>query len=145
MKGSYILLLKLIHENDIIVGGLGATHFPCGFYAYVGSALNSLESRISYHLKTTKRYRWHIDYLLGKATIYHIYLCESTRRQECTIARTLSHHLTFIPNFGASDCSCQSHLFFGKTKVKLVIMKLLHKINVAPKSYAGFTMELQDG
>jgi Uri superfamily endonuclease len=134
MTGSYILLIKLNHKNDIIVGSLGATHFPCGFYTYVGSALNSLESRIKYHLKTLKKYRWHVDYLLGKATIYGILLCESTDRQECTIAQALSEQLTLIPKFGASDCSCQSHLFFKSTETKPIILTTLKNMNTNPKT-----------
>jgi sugar fermentation stimulation protein A len=51
MGGVYILLIALPREETIPVGKLGPIRFPEGFYAYVGSAMNGLESRVTRHLR----------------------------------------------------------------------------------------------
>jgi Uri superfamily endonuclease len=74
MKGSYILLLKLNKPRQIFVGNLGISCFTEGSYAYVGSALNGLEARVSRHSRLNKKHHWHIDYLLDWSYIYEVVL-----------------------------------------------------------------------
>ena len=112
-RGSYVLLMKLPEGQTITVGSLLGICFSSGFYAYVGSAMSGLKSRLGYHLKKSKKRHWHIDYLLEKATIVDISVCETRERSECVIARALSSQFDSIPNFGSSDCRCRSHLFFN--------------------------------
>ena len=69
LKGIYTLLIKLDKPQAITIGKLGSVSFPAGYYAYVGSALNGLESRIVRHLKKEKSFHWHIDYFLQKARV----------------------------------------------------------------------------
>lgn len=111
-RGSYVLLIKLPEEQTVTVGSLGDVYFPCGFYAYVGSAMGGIKSRLGYHLKRDKKRHWHIDYLLERATIVDVSICETRDRSECAIARALSSQFDSIPSFGSSDCRCRSHLFF---------------------------------
>ena len=119
MKGSYALLIELPESKEISVGRLGLIAFPRGFYTYVGSALNGIEPRIGYHLRKNKKPRWHIDYLLEKASIKRIVLYETEERLECILAQALSKEFPSIPGFGCSDCKCQSHLYFEAEKNKL--------------------------
>ena len=133
MKGSYVLLIKLPGEQTIRIGSLNAVKFPCGYYAYVGSAMGGLKSRINHHLKRNKKPRWHIDYLLDKALIKSIILCETKDRVECAIAQALSHQFDSIPGFGCSDCKCHSHLFFVPDDMKPEITAILNSLGVAPK------------
>ena len=117
--GIYILLTELLEEQEISIGRLGCITFPRGFYAYVGSAMNGLKSRTNYHLRKKSHYRWHIDYLLERASIREIIVSETTARAECTLAQTLARGLKPIHGFGCSDCKCSSHLYFGQEKNRL--------------------------
>jgi len=101
------------------VGALGEICFSEGYYAYIGSALNGLESRISRHLKTGKKLNWHIDYLLEKATVKSIVLAKTEKRIECGLAELFSEKFGRITGFGSSDCHCRSHLFYGENKENL--------------------------
>jgi Uri superfamily endonuclease len=114
MKGIYALIMKLEEDRKITVGKLGPINFRKGFYVYIGSALNSLEGRINRHLRKDKKIRWHIDYLLNEAQIVEILIFETTKKLECNIAKKLQKNLESIKNFGCSDCSCKSHLFYSK-------------------------------
>ncbi len=113
MKGTYLLMMMLRKEASIMVGKKGVICFQKGCYLYVGSAMNGLEQRIQRHLRSQKKIHWHIDYLLPYIEIVGIYYKENARKEECMVARMLARNFTNIPGFGCSDCSCQSHLFFG--------------------------------
>ena len=105
MKGSYTLLIQLPEEQTITTGRLKATYFPRGYYAYVGSAMGGFKSRLNRHLKSNKKPHWHIDYLLEKASISEIILCETKDRAECAIAQALSCQFDSIPGFGSRSVS----------------------------------------
>jgi len=113
MLGSYILVIKLNREKNIIVGKMGEIFFDKGHYVYVGSALNGIMQRVSRHLNPQKKLHWHIDYLLEFAKIESIYYKQSNTQQECEIASELKEKLQPVPGFGCSDCNCKSHLFYG--------------------------------
>jgi len=111
-SGSYILILHIHQDIIISVGGLGNVSFPHGYYIYVGSSRTNLTKRMERHLRKRKKFFWHIDYLRD-----HAAACTAlpVRSQA-----TLEHGLAFaigriadwsIPRFGASDCSCETHLF----------------------------------
>ena len=114
MKGIYALIVKLDDDRKIAVGKLGPINFKRGYYAYIGSALNSLEGRINRHTRKDKKLRWHIDYLLCEARIFEIFYFETTKKLECEFAKKIQKNLEAIENFGSSDCSCKSHLFYSR-------------------------------
>jgi Uri superfamily endonuclease len=118
-RGSYVILIKLPEEQTITIGSLNDICFSGGFYAYVGSAMGGIKSRLGYHLKRGKKRHWHIDYLLEEATIVGISICETKDRSECAIARVLSSQFDSISGFGSSDCRCRSHLFFDTDEGRL--------------------------
>jgi Uri superfamily endonuclease len=128
MKGSYILLIDVKKDINIDIGKLGKLQFKKGFYVYVGSALNNLESRINRHLKSDKKTHWHIDYMLKFADIIDVFFKENSRKEECSLSYEFKKRLHFIKDFGCSDCKCKSHLFFGNYKeIKAIINKLKMK------------------
>ncbi len=133
MKGSYVLLIELTEEQTITTGSLKAIYFPRGYYAYVGSAMGGFKSRLNRHLKSDKKPHWHIDYLLEKAAISEIILCETKDRTECAIAQALSCQFDSIPGFGSSDCKCRSHLFFAIDKIKPTITATLSSLSMQPR------------
>ena len=124
MKGSYILVLFLSKKVKIEIGALGALPFSKGYYLYVGSAManigsTTLENRVKRHLtdSANKKIHWHIDYLLNEEffLITKLYIVPSLMRLECVIARDIKEISdSFIKNFGSTDCSCKSHLFYFK-------------------------------
>ena len=131
-KGSYVLLIQLPEEQTITAGSRSAARFPGGCYAYVGSAMGGFEPRLRRHLRASKRPRWHIDYLLMKASISDVILGETDDRVECAIAQALSGQFDSIPGFGSSDCRCPSHLFFAVDdgSMKLGIMAALSSLGI---------------
>ena len=132
MTGSYTLLIKLPGQETISVGSLKTIHFPRGYYAYVGSAMGGFRARLNRHLKGNKKPHWHIDYLLQKASITSIILCETEHSVECTIAQALERQFNSVPGFGSSDCKCHSHLFFDTEQMKQEIMTTLNSLGMKP-------------
>ncbi|MFO7791387.1 MAG: GIY-YIG nuclease family protein [Candidatus Saliniplasma sp.] len=110
--GIYLLIIRLDQEHTIPVGALGKMKFEPGFYLYVGSAQNGLENRINRHLKDDKKKHWHIDYLLVHGDIVNVKVKEGKSEEECLLAEKVREFTEEIRNFGSSDCSCDSHLFY---------------------------------
>ena len=104
MKGCYCLIINLSNSSKIKIGKkLGKIDFTKGHYVYVGSAMNSLESRINRHLRDEKKLHWHIDYLLKESEIEEIIFNESTEKIECELSQYISNNAKGIKNFGCSD------------------------------------------
>lgn len=114
MKGSYVLIIWLKHDQEIEVGKLGRIFFKKGYYAYIGSALNGIEKRVERHLRKEKKIRWHIDYLLQYGEIVNVFIKESVKKEECEIAKKFTPYFLCIEKFGCSDCKCKSHLFYAE-------------------------------
>ena len=83
MKGSYIIIIFLQKNIDLIIGALGNIEFKNGFYVYIGSAMGNsgsttLINRVRRHVSPSesKKIHWHIDYLLDNnyTSIFSIYL-----------------------------------------------------------------------
>ena len=111
-SGSYILILHL--EDDLLlpVGSLGNVPFRRGYYLYAGSAKKNLTKRIQRHLAKRKKFFWHIDYLRDHAGRCMALPVRSSRPLEHDLAGALSRISDWsVPRFGASDCSCKTHLF----------------------------------
>lgn len=132
-KGSYVLLTHLPEEQTIAAGSLSPSLFARGYYAYVGSALGGFRSRLGRHLRTGKKPRWHIDYLLQHASLDAIVICETEHRTECVIAQTLAWQFKSVPSFGASDCRCRSHLFFATDDIMSSVIYTFKSIGLKPR------------
>lgn len=113
MKGTYTLLISVGKDLEIPVGALGKIFFQKGYYAYIGSAMNSLEHRIARHFKTKKKNFWHIDYLLENknVSLEKAFYMESKKKLECETAKRFLEKGQAIQKFGCSDCKCKTHLF----------------------------------
>lgn len=114
-KGTYILILRKVSPSSLTIGRLGTFDFPVGWYAYVGSAFGAggLGGRLKHHLLPVKRPHWHIDYLRQAASTEEVWYVVSQNSHEHTWASTLrSMSSATVPalRFGASDCTCQTHL-----------------------------------
>lgn len=125
-KGSYILLISLEEVACIQVGKLGLFTFPKGYYLYTGSALGGIEARIARHLWQDKRLHWHIDYLLGTATVEEVWVTYQADRLECRLARIcreLAGAGIPVKGFGSSDCHCPAHLVHLPHKPEIQAMQ----------------------
>lgn len=114
-KGSYCLVIHVKNDCRIKIGAHGMVDFNKGYYVYVGSALNSLKSRISRHVSKKKKKHWHMDYLsLNKNTeIIQVIYTHCDKKIECDISHEIKKNTTkYIEGFGCSDCKCLSHLYY---------------------------------
>jgi Uri superfamily endonuclease len=111
--GVYALIIRVPTQETITVGGLGPVKFASGIYVYLGSALNSLEGRVSRHFKRTKQQHWHVDYLTAGpgVRLAGVAVRPTARKIECAMSRAIQRRaLSSIQGFGCSDCECDSHL-----------------------------------
>ena len=118
-----------------------------GFYVYVGSALGpgGICARVNHHLRNSPRPHWHIDYLRPHANVEEVWLCHGRKRREHSWARLLSSMPgVSVPmlGFGSSDCACEAHLFFFKSRAMrnrvLGALNVLQLILVHPEIVAQF-------
>ncbi len=111
-RGTYMTLLYNSEPQKIPVGQKGKYYFQEGYYVYVGSGQNTLQKRMNRHRRTRKNCHWHIDYLRNHTQWLHNIPIRSPERLECQLAQSIKQIAdTSIEGFGASDCSCKSHLF----------------------------------
>ena len=116
MKGSYILIIKLAKNKRITVGKR-LIDFNKGYYAYVGSAMNNLDKRISRHKSKKKKFHWHIDYFLKYGKIIEVIKFESDKKIECKLSKKVSKLANdFVKGFGCSDCRCKSQANLQKRR-----------------------------
>ncbi|MCS7203323.1 MAG: DNA/RNA nuclease SfsA [Thermodesulfovibrio sp.] len=112
-RGSYLLVIGLAKNIELNIGSLGSLRFRKGYYIYVGSAKRGLSKRIKRHKRKLKKFRWHIDYLLKEAQIIQDFPIITSLHVECDIAKKLEEISDeVLENFGCSDCSCKTHLFY---------------------------------
>jgi sugar fermentation stimulation protein A len=111
---TYILLIHLSRCRVIKVGRLGKIKFAPGLYFYVGSGGRTPFKRLARHARKQKRKFWHIDYLTVNSNMIGALMFEHGRSLECELAGALAGAFTPGRGFGASDCKCRSHLFYGE-------------------------------
>lgn len=102
-------------KQKIKIGKIGSINFKKGYYVYIGSAMNSLESRIRRHLSDEKKLHWHIDYLLEKSEITDVIYNEN-KKVECELSQYMAQKTDGVKDFGCSDCECESHLYYFKNR-----------------------------
>lgn len=131
--GVYLLKIKLLKEKKIKVGALGEKIFAPGYYFYAGTAQGNLKARIERHYSSDKKFHWHIDYFLAEAELENDFYFKLPRAGECFLAQTLINNGGETPaaGFGASDCSCGSHLiYFSLFEGKEIVEDLIDARNI---------------
>jgi Uri superfamily endonuclease len=75
--------------------------------------MGGYRGRVGRHFSSSKKLRWHIDYLLEEAEPVAALLIPGGKGMECALGRILFSldGSVMIKGFGCSDCSCDSHLF----------------------------------
>lgn len=115
--GTYALVLRCAKAAVVRAGGLGRLRLQPGFYVYLGSALGpgGVRARVAHHRKVSARPRWHIDYLRAHLKLERVWYCYDTRRREhqwAEVMKTAPGASPAMARFGASDCRCDTHLYF---------------------------------
>ena len=118
--GTYALILRAQTEPTIPVGRLGVMTVRPGWYVYVGSAFGpgGVKGRVGHHTRPQTKPHWHIDYLRQVAPLVEVWYTHDPNRHEHTWASLfpqLPDATIPLPRFGASDCTCLSHLFHFPT------------------------------
>ncbi len=116
-KGSYILILKL--EKDLKITRPKEITLKPGYYAYVGSAMNSLTGRIKRHLLKNKKIHWHIDQLTTQARIIGVYMFVG-KKIEKEMSEFFGRYLKGIKGFGSSDIQTHSNLFYSPSVREII-------------------------
>jgi Uri superfamily endonuclease len=114
-SGVYHLLIFMRSGRQIQIGRLGRHWFPRGYYVYTGRAKKGLRKRLTRHWRRNKKLRWHIDYLLRHAQLIGEKKCLTSAEQECLLNKRIMRRPSAqvrVKKFGASDCSCISHLIY---------------------------------
>lgn len=119
--GTYALILHCNVSTEYRIGALGPIQFDMGYYIYVGSALGpgGIRARVSRHLRKTGKLHWHIDYLRRHMAVHEIWYVVAASVLEHAWARAIGDWTsarTQLRGFGASDCKCESHLFFCRVR-----------------------------
>jgi len=135
-RGTYALILASSSDRWIEIGKLGKFLIRPGYYVYAGSAFGpgGLKARIAHHVKISQRPHWHIDYLrsiLLPHEVWYTYDSEQHEHQWADTFRRLKGATLPIAGFGASDCSCKSHLLLFSTRpsVRLFRDRLRSNLN----------------
>ena len=111
--GVYLISIKMAKGTTLSIGSLGPIYFAPGYYVYVGSGKKNLRQRIGRQVKKTKKVRWHIDYLTTFSAESKAFPICSNLDLECSLAQQVRLIAArAVSGFGASDCRCDSHLFF---------------------------------
>jgi Uri superfamily endonuclease len=118
--GTYVLLMAATQRRRLTIGRLGALAVREGCYCYVGSARGpgGLRARLRHHLGTARRLHWHIDYLRRAARPVAAWFSDDPSCSEhawADILRAMPGASIPLRRFGASDCKCNSHLFWFAT------------------------------
>ncbi|MBD3263521.1 MAG: DUF123 domain-containing protein [Candidatus Omnitrophica bacterium] len=116
---TYLLVIKLSKDEVLQTGKPGYRHFQKGYYFYAGSAKKGFAGRLKRHLCRKKNLFWHIDYLLSSENSRVKEVWAAVDEVECYTARRFyGAGYFFVDNFGSSDCSCRSHLFFSPENIE---------------------------
>jgi Uri superfamily endonuclease len=113
--GTYALVFNCSAPFQAVIGKLGPVFLTSGYWIYVGSAFGpgGLRSRLSYHLKPSHRPHWHLDYIKSALRPVEIWTTTDTIKREhdwAAIFSTGNGASRPIAGFGATDCTCRSHL-----------------------------------
>lgn len=121
LPGTYAVILLSRVDSDVNIGTRLRLSVQPGYYIYVGSAFGpgGVASRIKHHISAVKRPHWHLDYLRQFADVIEVWFTYDTLKRECQWASLISSIGVLyspIKGFGATDCTCSTHLMYSSTR-----------------------------
>lgn len=141
LPGTYALVLRADAQAPVTIGAKGRMRLQPGYYLYVGSALGpgGVRGRVAHHRRPAAHPRWHIDYLRRRLPLIEIWYANGRTRYEHRWARALNALAGVgipMPGFGASDCSCPSHLYYFAERPNLRLFEAaLNTRNAVPATH----------
>ncbi|WP_297474984.1 DUF123 domain-containing protein [Thermococcus sp.] len=129
MKGSYLLVMRL-YKDAIVRTKAREFNLKGGYYVYVGSAMNSLEKRVTRHFSKEKKFHWHIDYLLREAELLRAYLIPSEERLEERLSLEVSRFGGPVEGFGAGDVKVSTNLYRFDGEPDEVLIGILDRLGL---------------
>jgi len=123
--GSYGLLMEPDDVGLIVrIGALGVLPLERCRYLYLGSARGpgGLRARLAHHVRRQARPHWHVDYLRRRCQVTGAWITgveENMEHQWSARVARLPRAKPPLPGFGASDCSCATHLFALPSRLPL--------------------------
>ena len=134
-KGTYVLVIDPTAGtsfHSFSAGALGRLELPADrFYLYVGSAFGpgGVQARVTRHMGSTKRSRWHIDYLLSRAPAARVWAaCTEVPDREHEWVGILKAQMGLadsIAGFGSSGCECRTHLLSSRFAPSAAVFRWL--------------------
>ena len=133
--GTYLLVLAAIRRQAVQVGRLGQLDLQPGYYLYIGSAFGAggIRSRVKHHARISARPHWHLDYIRPFLSLQSVWYSHDPIPHECEWAAALRHKPAIsqpLLGFGASDCGCDTHLFYQSRKPRFADFKKILEHNV---------------
>jgi Uri superfamily endonuclease len=121
--GTYALVLGASAQSTITVGKIGKIKLHKGHYLYVGSAFGpgGVRARVKRHCCIRKPRHWHIDYIRPALKLSEVWYTYDPQKQEhrwADILMGIDDMQQPLKGFGASDCQCNSHLFFSISPIR---------------------------
>ena len=115
--GTYALIYQCTTPFRAPVGKLGPMAGGAGYWIYVGSAFGpgGLKARLHHHLMPSPRPHWHLDYIKTALQPLEIWATTDIEKREHAWAKIFSElrgSTCPVAGFGATDCTCRSHLIF---------------------------------
>lgn len=122
--GSYALILQATERFELKIGKLGKLPGNAGFYVYCGSAFGpgGVAARVKHHSTISANPHWHIDYLRSASTLTEVWYCHDQIKREHDWSQLLTSYTNSrlpMRGFGSSDCQCNSHLIYFKSRPSL--------------------------
>jgi len=144
-QGIYLLTIRL-PKPCAAPAGIGSNTLTAGWYAYAGSAMGGLATRLARHLRTTAVRHWHVDHLLANGKIVDIQLLLTTDSgEECRLAERVRSwpDAEVVADFGSSDCRCASHLIrFPRRPLGAILAPVV--LTALPEMYRGLRRHYED-
>lgn len=91
-----------------------------------------LERHIALARNRNRRPKWHVDYLLmsDHFPLRYAVSAKTTQPLECSLAAAIGGE--HVPDFGCSDCTCESHLFFRRQNPLPEVRKAFGALGLLP-------------
>ena len=135
LPGTYLLNFYSEQRASVWVGRLGKLDLDIGYYIYIGSAFGpgGVRARVRHHHRISQKPHWHLDYIRPSLSLQAVWYSLDAIRYEHEWANILYSALNMhvpLVSLGATDCRCQSHFFYARSKPdRSSIINALNKNN----------------
>lgn len=121
IPGTYVVILASAISKEVSIGKSLQISLQPGYYLYIGSAFGpgGVASRIRHHTSAVKRPHWHLDYLRQYTEVIEVWFSYDGLKRECqwaSVMGSIGDDYNPIKGFGATDCTCPTHLMYSSMR-----------------------------